>query len=112
MARVRIRRALSVPQLSTAVEDLTGFRWTWQGYDPLDNTLTGYSVLGGEFGAAPRWGGTDGVGGQPVDLATGEATDAGVTITTEVLGATLLALADVVPGEVLAAPTPLTTVLS
>jgi hypothetical protein len=47
-----------------------------------------------------------------VDLATGEGTDTGVTITTEVLGATLLALADVDPGEVLDAPTPLIAVLS
>lgn len=46
-ARVRTRRALSAPQLATAVEDLTGFRWTWEGYDQLDNALTGYSVLGG-----------------------------------------------------------------
>jgi hypothetical protein len=32
-ARVRTRRALSAPQLATAVEDLTRFRWTWEGYD-------------------------------------------------------------------------------
>ncbi len=45
--RVRTRRLLSVDQLASTVEDLTGFRWTWERYDQLDNALVGYSVLGG-----------------------------------------------------------------
>lgn len=77
--------------------------WPWTSALLIGGGIRGGTTVGG-------W--TDGVGGQPVDLATGEGTDTGVTITTEVLGATLLALADVDPGEVLDAPTPLIAVLS
>ena len=42
-----------------------------------------------------------GLYGVPVDLATGDATDSGDDITPQVLGATLLALGDVDPGDAL-----------
>jgi hypothetical protein len=40
-------RLLTVDQLSSAVEDLTGFRWTYNGCDQLANDDYGYRVLGG-----------------------------------------------------------------
>lgn len=46
-ARLRTRRLLSVGQLASAVEDLTGYRWTSAGYDQLDNDLIGYRVMAG-----------------------------------------------------------------
>lgn len=39
--------------------------------------------------------------GRPVDLATGEATDSGTSLLPNHLGATLLAMADIDPGEVI-----------
>ncbi len=41
------RRLLSPGQLASAVEDLTGFRWTFAGYDQLDNDTIGYRNLAG-----------------------------------------------------------------
>ncbi len=41
------RRLLSPAQLASAVEDLTGFRWTFAGYDQLDNDTIGYRNLAG-----------------------------------------------------------------
>ena len=38
---------LSPSQLSTALADLSGFEWTWKGFDQLDNDDIGYRVLGG-----------------------------------------------------------------
>jgi len=41
------RRMLSPTQLSSAIEDLTGFRWTFAGYAQLDNDTIGYRNLAG-----------------------------------------------------------------
>jgi hypothetical protein len=46
-ARERTVRMLSVDQLGSAVEDLTGFRWTQNGCDQLANDDYGYRVLAG-----------------------------------------------------------------
>ncbi len=51
-AEENTRRLMSTSQLQTALDDLTGFQWTSQGYDQLANDTLGYRVLGG---------GTDGV---------------------------------------------------
>ncbi|MDP2305695.1 MAG: DUF1588 domain-containing protein [Pseudomonadota bacterium] len=40
-------RMLTAEQLASAVEDLTGFRWLYQGYDQLANDTLGYRVLAG-----------------------------------------------------------------
>lgn len=40
-------RMLAPDQLQSAMEELTGFRWTWQGYDQLDNDTIGYRVMSG-----------------------------------------------------------------
>lgn len=40
-------RMLTAEQLASAVEDLTGFRWVYQGYDQLANDDLGYRVLAG-----------------------------------------------------------------
>jgi hypothetical protein len=38
---------MSPDQLASSVEALTGFAWTWNGYDQLDNDTLGYRVLAG-----------------------------------------------------------------
>lgn len=40
-------RLLSVDQLASAMDDLTGFRWMYNGCDQLENDDYGYRVLGG-----------------------------------------------------------------
>ncbi|MFN7146886.1 MAG: hypothetical protein ACK4YP_24135, partial [Myxococcota bacterium] len=45
--RERTARLVSADVLATAVEDLTGFRWTWGGCDQLANDDYGYRVLVG-----------------------------------------------------------------
>ena len=40
-------RLQSPGQLATSVEALTGFRWTWEGFDQLDEDSTGFRVLAG-----------------------------------------------------------------
>lgn len=40
-------RLLTPDQLASAVEDLTGFRWTWEGADRLDEDASGFRVLAG-----------------------------------------------------------------
>lgn len=45
--RVRTRRLLSVEQLSSAVEDLTGYSWFYEGFDQLGSDTTGYRVMAG-----------------------------------------------------------------
>jgi hypothetical protein len=45
--RERTTRLLSADQLGTALEDLTGFRWSYNGCDQLDNDDYGYRVLVG-----------------------------------------------------------------
>jgi hypothetical protein len=64
--------------------------WTW-----TSALLVGGGVAGGRTIGA--W--TDKLTGSPVDLATGEASAAGVTLLPGHIGATLLALADVDPAE-------------
>ncbi len=54
----------------------------------------------------------DALFGRPIDLASGEASAGGVVPSTEHLGATLLALADVDPGEVLPGFDPIGGVLA
>lgn len=64
--------------------------WTW-----TSAMLIGSGVAGGQ--CVGRW--TEDIEGSPVDLASGEATGAGETLKPAHLGATLLALADLDPGE-------------
>lgn len=45
--RAQTLRVLAVDQISSAVESVTGFRWTYNGYDQLDNDLEGYRVMVG-----------------------------------------------------------------
>ncbi len=40
-------RMLTAEQLGSAVADLTGFAWSWEGYDQLSNDDYGYRVLSG-----------------------------------------------------------------
>ncbi|MDG1482308.1 MAG: hypothetical protein P8R54_22145 [Myxococcota bacterium] len=42
-----LRRALSPMQLASTVADLTGFTWTWEGFEQLDNDQIGYRMLAG-----------------------------------------------------------------
>ena len=43
----RAMHLLSPDQYASALYYLTGFRWTWQGYDQMDNDTYGYRVLSG-----------------------------------------------------------------
>ena len=43
--RLSTARLMSADQLATAIEDLTGFTWTLEGWDQLDNDEVGYRVL-------------------------------------------------------------------
>lgn len=43
----RLVRQLGPWQLAQSLEGLTGFRWTWEGYDQLDNDTIGMRVLAG-----------------------------------------------------------------
>jgi len=45
--REQIIRMLSPDQLSRLIKDLTGFEWTWRGYNQLENDELGYRVLAG-----------------------------------------------------------------
>lgn len=47
LAQEQTARMLSPAQLDSILVDLTGFRWTWEGYDLLDNDTWGFRVLGG-----------------------------------------------------------------
>jgi hypothetical protein len=40
-------RMLSPDQLATAIAQVSGFEWTWRGFDQLANDEQGYRVLGG-----------------------------------------------------------------
>lgn len=44
---VRSRRLMSPEQIASTIEDLTGFRWSYAGYDQLENDLYGYRVMAG-----------------------------------------------------------------
>ncbi len=43
----RTSRMLTAQQLDSLSEDLTGFTWTWEGWDLLDSDPLGYRVLAG-----------------------------------------------------------------
>ncbi len=45
--RERLVRLLPAPTLATAIEDLAGYRWTWQGFDQLHNDDLGYRTMAG-----------------------------------------------------------------
>jgi len=45
--RLRTQRLLNVDQFASSIKHLTGFTWTWESWDQLDNDLTGYRVLAG-----------------------------------------------------------------
>jgi hypothetical protein len=47
LARIANARILSPAQLADAVEQLTGYRWIFEGFDQLDNDTWGYRVLAG-----------------------------------------------------------------
>jgi hypothetical protein len=47
IAREMTWRMLTAEQLAAAIEDLTGFRWVYEGYDQLSNDYYGYRVLSG-----------------------------------------------------------------
>ena len=46
-ATIATRRLLSNSQLVTAVADLTGFVWEWEGFSQLENDDIGYRILAG-----------------------------------------------------------------
>ena len=43
----RTTRMLSPAQLASSYEDLTGFRWTWNGQDRMDGDAQGFRILAG-----------------------------------------------------------------
>lgn len=45
--RARLSRVLSPWQVANAVEQLTGFRWTWEGAELLDYDPTGFRIMAG-----------------------------------------------------------------
>ena len=45
--RLTTRRILSPEQLERAVADLTGYTWTYAGYDQLTNDVSGYRIMAG-----------------------------------------------------------------
>ncbi len=51
--RIATGRMMSAEQLADTVEDLTGYRWSWQGFDQLDNDSYGFrTLLGGVDGVS------------------------------------------------------------
>lgn len=47
MDRTMVRRTLSTDQLATSIADLTGWTWTYAGYEQLDNDTVGFRVMTG-----------------------------------------------------------------
>ena len=51
-------RMMTSPMLASVVEDLTGFAWTWQGFEQMDNDTYGYRIqaggVDGAYVAAPQ----------------------------------------------------------
>ncbi|MCB9797916.1 MAG: hypothetical protein H6741_34990 [Alphaproteobacteria bacterium] len=47
LAREATARLMTPALLGSALEDLSGFTWTWEGFDQLDNDSLGFRVLGG-----------------------------------------------------------------
>ena len=76
--------------------------WPYTSAMILGPGITGDRMVGG-------W--RDGFKGQPIDLATGEPDDAGTTITAESVGATLLAMADIDPGDYVPGHSPIEGIL-
>ncbi len=71
---------------------------SWQGKDHW--TFTSMMLIGAGVSGGQVIGGVDGSGfGKPIDLASGEITEGGIALTGSSIGATLLALGDVDPGE-------------
>jgi len=49
--QIRTHRTMSPDQLSTAFKDVSGYDWTWEGFDQLANDDSGYrTLLGGVDG--------------------------------------------------------------
>ena len=46
-AREVTTRLMTGDTLNSALEELTGFTWTWQGFDQLDNDSEGHRILAG-----------------------------------------------------------------
>jgi len=44
---IHTRRLMVTDQLASVLEAATGFTWTWEGFDQLDNDTLGFRVLGG-----------------------------------------------------------------
>ena len=61
-------RLVMPDQWSTVIEDLTGFKWAWNGFDQLDNDTYGYRVM------------ADGVDGLQVTRAGTEPTVTGALV--------------------------------
>ncbi len=76
-------------------------------------TYTSALLIGAGVAGGQTIGGLDdGFIGQPIELASGAITDAGVDLSAAHLGATLLALGDVDPGEYLTDAAPIEAVLA
>ena len=83
----------------------------WQGRDHW--TFTSVMLMGAGIQGGRVLGGLDTVGrGRPIDLVSGEISDGGTALLPEHLGATLLALGDVDPGEYISDPQPISAVLA
>lgn len=84
---------------------------SWGGRDHW--TFTSAMLVGAGIQGGQVIGGLDTVGrGLPVDLTSGEPTASGTALLPDHLGATLLALGDVDPGEYIRDAAPITAVLS
>jgi len=46
-SRERITRMLSPDQLGSSIAQVSGFKWTWRGFDQLANDQMGFRILGG-----------------------------------------------------------------
>lgn len=47
LERERVVRQLDAPLLASVLDDLTGFSWSWEGFDQLRSDTWGFRVLGG-----------------------------------------------------------------
>jgi len=84
---------------------------SWGGRDHW--TFTSLLMVGSGIQGGQTIGGLDASGqGRPVDLGTGVISDGGASLLPEHIGATLLTLGDVDPGEFLEGANPISAVLS
>jgi len=82
-------RLLSPDQLASALEDISGFRWTWNGFDQMVNDTIGYRVM------------TGGINGWSVFVAQSDASlSRALTIRRLTQGAAQQAVADDLAGGV------------